>query len=235
MMRKMIKGLILNKLGSQHVMTANDGREALVLLENNPIDLIISDWNMIDMDGDELLYAIRHHERYKETPFVMVTTNNQRDFIITALQLGVSQYVVKPFTAAELDQKIRSAWNAASKRRSERHSDLPKHRIVMRVGDERCEAEAINISRDGVLLRMRYDRALALYETYLLSMILETEGRQFKLEKIRGQASRLEAEDSQLQSCLVALEFRDTPEPMRRELKALIGHLAARTPKVIDA
>ncbi len=235
MMRKMIKGLIMNKLGSQHVLTANDGREALKLLENNPVDLIISDWNMIDMDGDELLYAIRHHERYKDTPFVMVTTNNQRDFIITALQLGVSQYVVKPFTAAELEQKIRSSWTAANKRRSERHSDLPKHRVFVQVDDDLREAEAVNISRDGILLRMPYDRAMALYETYSLSMVFEAEGQKWKLDKVQGQVARLEAENPRVPSCSIALEFRQLPEASRQELKGLIEYLASRTPKVIDA
>lgn len=238
MTRKLIASVVRNKLGAESILTASDGREALRLLEKNTIDLIVSDWNMGDMNGDELLYAVRHHPKHKNTPFVMVTTNNRREFILTAVRLGVTQYVVKPFTPAELEQKIRASWTAANKRRAERYASLPEHRAAVRCDVRKYAATLVNLSRSGALLRLRYDSHVELFRSYELSAQFENDdsNRQWNIKAIRGHAVRLEADDPTTPACLMAIEFNigDLPDAGAHELVSLLEYLSTRTPTVID-
>ncbi len=104
-MRRIMKN-ILKQLGFTSIIEADDGTTALEELEKNEIDLIISDWNMPKMTGLELLKHIRANEKYKNTPFLMVTAEAQKQNVIEAVQAGVSNYVVKPFTAAAISEKL---------------------------------------------------------------------------------------------------------------------------------
>jgi two-component system chemotaxis response regulator CheY len=85
---------------------ADDGTTALNVLESQKIDLIISDWNMPKMTGLELLKKVRASTEYKKTPFLMVTAEAQKQNVIEAVQAGVSNYVVKPFTAEAISDKL---------------------------------------------------------------------------------------------------------------------------------
>lgn len=129
MARRLIMSVIRSRLGGEKVLQANDGTEALLLLEGHPVDVIISDWNMGKVNGDELLAYVRRRECLRHIPFIMVTCNTQRESILAAVQLGVTRYLVKPFTPAELEQKIRSAWNATTRRRAERFSIQSEGRV----------------------------------------------------------------------------------------------------------
>lgn len=104
-MRRIIKNL-LRDLGFTNTAEADDGTTALPMLENGQFDFVITDWNMPGMTGIELLKAIRADERLKPLPILMVTAEAKRDQIIAAAQAGVNGYVVKPFTAAALQEKI---------------------------------------------------------------------------------------------------------------------------------
>jgi two-component system chemotaxis response regulator CheY len=238
MARKLVAGVIRTKLGANEVLMASDGREALQLLEHNDVDLIVSDWNMTDMHGDELLEHVRKHPKYKNTPFLMVTTNNRRDFIVTALQLGVTQYVIKPFTPMELEQKIRASWSATSKRRSERHADLPPHRAALKLNGKSYAAQLIDMSRNGALARIRYDDGIALYKDYELSMQFEDDAldRQWNIGPLKVTSRRIEADDPAKPSCLFAAEFHiDTlPKETVDELFSLLEYLGSRMPKLIN-
>lgn len=99
---------ILNELGYQHVVGAVDGQKAFEYLESNAdqVDCIISDWNMPVMDGLELLKKVRADERFKTLPFVMLTSETEKKGILTAIECGVSNYIVKPATAEVLKEKL---------------------------------------------------------------------------------------------------------------------------------
>lgn len=88
------------------VFEANDGKEALEKLGANPVNLILSDINMPNMDGLELLGKIRAEERWKDIPIVMITTEGSQNKVMQALQLGASGYVRKPFTADQIKEKL---------------------------------------------------------------------------------------------------------------------------------
>jgi len=97
---------ILKDLQFQEVIEAENGAEALKLLESCKVDLIVSDWNMPTMTGLELLKRVRADERLKGLPFLMVTAEAQKENIIMAIQAKVSNYIVKPFSPAMFEEKL---------------------------------------------------------------------------------------------------------------------------------
>jgi two-component system chemotaxis response regulator CheY len=104
-MRRIIKNL-LRDLGFSNTYEADDGVTALPMLKNGDFDFLITDWNMPGMTGIDLLRAVRADEKLGTLPVLMVTAEAKRDQIIEAAQAGVNGYVVKPFTAQALQEKI---------------------------------------------------------------------------------------------------------------------------------
>jgi|TARA_B110000902_G_C14256209_1_gene568002 two-component system chemotaxis response regulator CheY len=104
-MRRIIKNL-LRDLGFTNISEADDGSTALPMLKNGDFDFLVTDWNMPGMSGFDLLKAVRADEKLKTLPILMVTAEAKRDQIIAAAQAGVNGYIVKPFTAAVLKEKI---------------------------------------------------------------------------------------------------------------------------------
>lgn len=104
-MRKVIKNL-LRQIGYQDVVEAEDGVVALKELRSQKIDFVISDWNMPNMTGIELLKAVRADSELSSLPFLMVTAESLKDNVLEAVKAGVSNYIVKPFTAEVLNEKI---------------------------------------------------------------------------------------------------------------------------------
>lgn len=104
-MRRIVKN-ILRQLGFTNIVEADDGTTAWETLNKDKIDFIISDWNMPNMTGIELLRKVRASEEFGDLPFLMVTAEAQQENIIEAVQAKVSNYIVKPFTAETMKQKI---------------------------------------------------------------------------------------------------------------------------------
>jgi two-component system chemotaxis response regulator CheY len=96
----------LNKLGHQDFVEAANGREGIDRLGSGAIDMIITDWNMPEMNGIDFIKAVRGTVQSKDVPVLMVTTNAAKDDIVEALRAGVNNYVVKPFTAETIKEKI---------------------------------------------------------------------------------------------------------------------------------
>jgi two-component system chemotaxis response regulator CheY len=104
-MLRIIRNL-LKQLGLENVDEATDGQDALVKLRNGNFGLVISDWNMAPMTGLDLLKEVRADPRLKDTPFIMVTAESKTENVTAAKQAGVSNYIVKPFNAETLRDKI---------------------------------------------------------------------------------------------------------------------------------
>ncbi len=104
-MRRIIKN-VLKQIGFTKILEADDGTTALAVLKKNEVDLIICDWNMPKMNGLDLLKKVRGEESTKTIPFLMVTAEAQKDNVLQAVQAGVSNYVVKPFTADAIKEKL---------------------------------------------------------------------------------------------------------------------------------
>ncbi len=104
-MRRIVKN-VLKQIGFADMVEAENGQDALNKLKSENIGLIVSDWNMPVMQGIELLRAVRADAELKHLPFLMVTVEAQKENIIEAVQAGVSNYVVKPFSAEALQGKL---------------------------------------------------------------------------------------------------------------------------------
>ena len=104
-MRRIIRNL-LKELGFVNVEEAEDGAVGLRKLQDGNFDFVVSDWNMPNMDGLTMLQNIRANETLKKIPVLMVTAEAKKENIVAAAQAGASGYIVKPFTAATLDEKL---------------------------------------------------------------------------------------------------------------------------------
>ena len=104
-MRRIIKNL-LKDLGFSNIQEADDGSTALPMLQQGDFDFVVTDWNMPGMQGIDLLRAIRADDKLKHLPVLMVTAEAKKEQIVAAAQAGVNGYVVKPFTAATLKEKL---------------------------------------------------------------------------------------------------------------------------------
>ena len=106
-MRRIIRNL-LTQIGYSEIDEAADGTEALQKLRAVHYGLVISDWNMEPMTGFDLLKQVRADDKLKTTPFIMVTAESKTENVVAAKQAGVDNYIVKPFNATTLQQKINS-------------------------------------------------------------------------------------------------------------------------------
>lgn len=104
-MRRILK-MTLAKCGYDDVTEASDGQEAVTLCEQQSFDCVLTDWNMPNMDGLELILRLRALPAYSKTPIMMVTTEGAKDDVIEALTRGANAYIVKPFTPDTLKGKM---------------------------------------------------------------------------------------------------------------------------------
>ncbi len=105
-MRRIIKNT-LGRLGHKEILEAEDGAKAWdVMSKNSDIDVLVTDWNMPEMNGLELVQKVRAEEKYTDMPIIMVTTEGGKGEVITALKAGVNNYIVKPFTPQVLKEKL---------------------------------------------------------------------------------------------------------------------------------
>lgn len=109
-MRRIVKNC-LKQLGFENVTEAEDGQIAWGKVQDGSFKLIISDWNMPNMMGIDLLKTVRGDERFKATPFLMVTAEAQKENVLEAAKAGVSNYIIKPFTADMLQSKLEAIFN----------------------------------------------------------------------------------------------------------------------------
>ncbi|MFP5394205.1 MAG: chemotaxis response regulator CheY [Gammaproteobacteria bacterium] len=113
-MRRIVRNL-LKELGYANVDEAEDGVMALAKLRSEPFDFVVSDWNMPNMDGLTMLQNIRADPALAKLPVLMVTAEAKKENIIAAAQAGANGYVVKPFTAATLDEKLNKIFEKLDK------------------------------------------------------------------------------------------------------------------------
>jgi two-component system, chemotaxis family, chemotaxis protein CheY len=113
-MRKTI-AYILRQAGMKNINFAEDGETAWAIINRDPVDMVLLDWNMPRMSGLELLTRIRRSERYGRLPVVMITAEANEEHVLTAIDEGVTAYVVKPFVPAILIKKMHEAFELAQR------------------------------------------------------------------------------------------------------------------------
>ena len=102
---------VLKKLGFKNIIEAENGKTALSKLKKEDVGLVISDWNMPEMTGLELLKAVKTEEKFKDLPFIMLTAEGQKDCVIEAVKAGVTNFIVKPFTPDTLKEKLNAVFS----------------------------------------------------------------------------------------------------------------------------
>ena len=108
-MRRIVKNT-LRQIGFTNIEEAEDGQKAYDRLSTEKFDFVVSDWNMPNMTGIDLLRKVRATPQIKDIPFLMVTAEAKQENIVEAIKAGVSNYIVKPFTVATLDEKIKKVF-----------------------------------------------------------------------------------------------------------------------------
>ncbi|MEC4089218.1 response regulator [Pseudoalteromonas rubra] len=236
--RNVVRNIIKTRLGSEQVMMAADGKQALQILKSKPVDIIISDWQMPEINGEELLYEVRNSTQFKDIPFIMMTSNGERDFVITAIQNGVSHFVVKPFRADKLEAAVNKSWNSASKRDSIRHSALPSHAMRIIASDALLEAKVHNISHTGMQVYTNYVDALKLYKLTEFNLSFDNfDGtKALSISPLYGTIVRIEANDGPEQDCLLGVRFEleKCSEQVQRNLDKLMKRLNNVVPDIVD-
>jgi two-component system chemotaxis response regulator CheY len=104
-MRRIVKNL-LKQLGFENIDEAEDGAQAYIKMKDGGYGFVVTDWNMPNMDGLDLLKKVRSDPAIKDTPMLMVTAEAEKEKVITAIQAGVNNYIVKPFTGEVLKEKM---------------------------------------------------------------------------------------------------------------------------------
>lgn len=112
-MRRIIKNL-LTELGFSKFEEADDGATAIPILESGGIDFVVTDWNMPKMTGLDLIKAIRANNNTKTLPILLVTAEAKKEQIVEAAKAGVNGYIVKPFTAVTLKEKVDRIFDRAA-------------------------------------------------------------------------------------------------------------------------
>jgi two-component system chemotaxis response regulator CheY len=97
---------MLERLGVDEWVEADSGQEALRAMEHAPVDLVITDWSMPRMNGLEFLHAVQANPRTRGVPVIMVTSHGAKDDVVTAMRAGVVSYIIKPFTASGITERI---------------------------------------------------------------------------------------------------------------------------------
>jgi two-component system chemotaxis response regulator CheY len=112
-MRKIVRN-ILKQIGFENITEAEDGNAALQMLKNETVGLVVTDWNMPNMNGLDLLRQIRQNPKTANLPVLMVTAEGLKENVLEAVKAGVNNYVVKPFTAEVLQEKIEAIFKKQS-------------------------------------------------------------------------------------------------------------------------
>ena len=114
---RIVHDIIIKEFGPQHIFRATDGLEALEILQKEEIDIIISDWEMPRISGDELIYTIRNDLMMTDIPFIMMTSHGDTINRVSAIQNGVTECIIKPFKSGEMGKLIAKSWDSVCKKK----------------------------------------------------------------------------------------------------------------------
>lgn len=230
--RRFTASVLKNQLNCSSVIQASSANEALetiksLKLRRGALHLILSDWEMPGMSGDEFLLAVRENPETADTPFIMVTARNDRDSIIMAAQAGVSEYIIKPFTAAALLQKITRAFDLQERRAMARFKTASGDKAeVIFTETNRYNAAVVNISQTGVLLRTPLFRhaPVCVHDMVKISLHLASGAEiQVLAELVRMETDKDNLANKNLM--LAGFQFQDLDEASAEKLRTSINNL----------
>lgn len=171
-----VSKMLKERLKFGRVIGLTDGKEALQLLREEHVDWVISDWEMPDVSGLELLKLVRSNPKTSDIPFILMSSRADKESLVEAVSAGVSDYITKPFSPAKLDEKLRRFIHIKERRVDVRVTPTDEYVVELYATDGKTyNAELVNISisgclikspivRDGVYLFDQLPMLLKLYE-----------------------------------------------------------------------
>lgn len=232
--RSAIINVLRDHLYCKDIIEASDGQDALRKLRQRPdIDWIFCDWEMPNMAGDELLVEIRGNPDTAHLPFIMITSKGDRDSLVTAVQLGVTSFIVKPFTAKKLVEKVFLAQGRMERRNAERTRAAKEQKITIKFSSlADVEADLVDISLSGLLMLVEHEaiRATTVFDAFQAKINTPHSAEALVLP---CQIIRLEADPlhpSRTETVRLAARFQPMNEQARKNLVIYI-EVAARQAK----
>ena len=220
-MRKFLKFGLEKSFRQILVDEAGNGKEAQVKLEKVEYDLVLCDWEMPYVNGEELLRWVRNHPTLCRMPFIMVTSRSDKPSVLKAMQGGVDSYMIKPFSADGLAQKVMSLVDKADRRESERfeaHGD-----ISLYFRDQVARGSIIDISMGGLFGEIsRKDPLPSIFEQVRVDIKLEDSEK--KADGIEGFVIRLQAAEAFIdaENVKIAVKFLDLSGEGSKKIQELI-------------
>jgi len=229
--RMFVSKTIKEHLNCQEVIQSRSADEALERIASGArVDWIISDWEMPGTTGDEFLYKIRSNPETAQIPFMIMTSRNDKDSFVMAAQAGVSDYLIKPFSAATLIQKIRKVYLSQERRLMERFKTATK--IHARIDfNEGCirESSLVDISEGGAMLKVHPNKKDCYPKIYDVAQIcLEHDGGKIKLDAELVRMERDHDNPSARQFIMLAFKFTQIDSANKDKLARLIDGLKAK-------
>lgn len=214
--------------------TANNALEYIE--EGGKVDWIISDWEMPGMTGDEFLLKVRNNPKTQDIPFIMLTSRNDRDSLITAAQAGVSDFIIKPFSAAVLMQKVRKVFLSCERRLMERFKATTKTPVKIEIeGGVPNFASLVDLSIGGCLVRLPYGANIScghIYGHAKLNIQLEDDEINVDGELIRVERDRDEPQSRKY--IMVAFQFGEVDNRNKVKLERVLNSIKDDLPKMVD-
>lgn len=230
--RRFIVSVLKNQLNCENVLQAASADEALKMLaayksRKMNLTIILSDWEMPGMSGDNFLLTIREDPDTRDVPFVMVTARNDRDSIVMAAQAGVSEYLIKPFSATTLIQKVHRALGMQERRAMARFKSNAGDAVELRFNASSVYSSSlVNISQTGLLVRAPIFKhgPVSVYDVIDITI---KHGEQTVC--VKGELVRLEADkDPALRNnfLLAAFQFHEVTDEAGDVIRGIVGQFA---------
>jgi two-component system, chemotaxis family, chemotaxis protein CheY len=227
-MRSVVRNGIKEAFRNAEIEEAVDGADAQRKLDNIKVDLIISDWEMPNLNGIDLLKWVRNHPTLKNTPFIMATANHQKECVQESIHLGVNAFLLKPFTIDALTAKIGSLIDRFNRREFERYNANCPVRIISRSDNKDLRGELIDVSSGGFFASFpRSDYRPYIFDDVAAEINYHTRDGETLLVQLTGFVIRLQSDSAFRDSTHIrlAVKFDEPATPGNREIERFFEHL----------
>ncbi|MDH5183931.1 MAG: response regulator [Gammaproteobacteria bacterium] len=225
---KQIVSIVCRMLKEQlkfgNVISCTDSKEALDIIREEHLDWVISDWEMPNISGLDLLEEVRKRKENSEVPFILMSARADKESLVEAVSAGISDYIAKPFSPAKLLEKLKRFTNLKQLNRSVRISPSDEYIVEIEATDgKKYNTTIVNVSLSGCLLRSPLLKGgLYLYDEIPLNMKLSENNIRLSGSVIRLDTDKSNAKDSQ-DFMTVALNFVEVDEQARMCLNEFIN------------
>ena len=222
-MRKFVRFGLEKSFRAISIDEAATGKEAQAKLEHSEFDLVLCDWELPDINGDEILSWVRSHPAINGTPFIMVTSRNDKESVMKAIDMGVNAYIVKPFTAENLAQRITTVIEKFERREFERLETSGP--IDLHFRDLSAKGNLIDLSLGGCFsVFSRKNRLPDIFDQVSIGM---NPSGDLKIGGIEGFVIRIQAAEAFIdaENVKIAIKFLDMTPEKKGELSKAINAL----------